>query len=197
MSIDQGIRGVRLPDDHDRTEVADAGEQAARPESRGPAEKGGFGVLALPATWVVAWVLALAGVQAPGHLAHDSSTVNAIRWMLYLPAGWMFMVSAVMHTVFAKKTARLIGWQTNGFQYELGFVSLGLGIAGVYATSHGPQSWITVSIPVTTFLFFAGVNHVVEMVRDRNFHPGNTIVCVSDFGLPISLWALLLASHAV
>jgi hypothetical protein len=26
-----------------------------------------------------------------------------------------------------------------------------------------------------------------EMVRDHNFDPGNTFVCNSDFGVPISL----------
>jgi len=158
---------------------------------------GTLGVLVLPVVWVVAWVLALLGVQASGYHADQGATVNAIRWMLYLPAGWMFMVSGLMHTKYAKRTAELIGWQTNGFQYELGFVSFGLGIAGVYASMHGPQSWIAVTIPTTTFLVFAGVNHVVEMVRDHNFNPGNTLVCISDFGLPISLWALLLAAHAV
>jgi hypothetical protein len=154
-----------------------------------------LGPLALPIVWVVAWILALTHAQASGYHADQGWTVNAIRWMLYLPAGWMFIVSGVMHTRFAKKTAAMIGWQTNGFQYELGFVSFGLGLAGIYASTHGSQSWIAVAIPTTTFLFFAGVNHVVEMVRHHNFNPGNTFVCISDFGLPISLWALLLAAH--
>lgn len=157
----------------------------------------GLGVLVLPIVWVVAWILALSHVEASGYQASQGFSVNAIRWMLYLPAGWMFIVSAVMHTKFAKKTAEMIGWQTNGFQYELGFVCLGLGIAGVYASTHGSQSWIAVTIPTTTFLVFAGINHVVEMVRDHNFNPGNTFVCISDFGMPISLWALLFAAHVV
>ena len=109
----------------------------------------------------------------------------------------MFIVSGLMHTKYAEKTAALIGWQTNGFQYELGFVSFGLGGAGVYASLHGVESWITMAIPTTTFLLFAGINHVVEMIRDHNYNPGNTFVCISDFGIPISIWALLLASHAV
>jgi hypothetical protein len=154
-----------------------------------------LGILVLPIVWLVAWGLALAHVQASGYHADQGWTVNTIRWMLYLPAGWMFMVSGLMHTKFAKKTAAMIGWQTNGFQYELGFVSFGLGLAGVYASLHGPQSWIAVTIPTTTFLVFAGINHVVEMVRNHNFHPGNTFVCISDFGIPISLWALLFAAH--
>ena len=78
-----------------------------------------------------------------------------------------------------------------------GVLSLGLGIAGIYASMNGSQSWIAVTIPTSTFLFFAGVNHVVEMVRNHNDNPGNTFVCISDFGVPISLWALLFAAHVV
>jgi Family of unknown function (DUF6790) len=66
---------------------------------------------------------------------------------------------------------RTIGWQTNGFRPELGFVCFGLGIAGVYASTHGSESWIAVTIPTTTFPEFAGVNHVAGMVRDHNVNP--------------------------
>lgn len=158
---------------------------------------GRLGPMVLPIVWLVAWGLALAGVQASGYHASQGSSVNALRWMFYLPAGWMFIVSGLMHTKYAEKTAALIGWQTNGFQYELGFVSFGLGVAGIYASLHGVESWITMAIPTTTFLFFAGINHVVDMIRNHNYNPGNTFVCISDFGIPISIWALLLASHAV
>lgn len=174
-----------------------AGDEEA-PEPHSVIESiGRLGPLVLPLVWVIAWALALAGVQASGSHGGQGFSVNALRWMLYLPAGWMFLVSGLMHTKYAKKTAELIGWQTNGFQYELGFVSFGLGLAGIYASEHGTEAWITMAIPTSTFLFFAGINHVVEMVRKRNFEPGNTFVCISDFGIPISLWALLLACHAV
>src|ERR1700683_1019319 len=116
---------------------------------------GHLGPLVLPLVWIVAWILALAGVQASGYHASQGFSVNALRWMFYLPAGWMFIVSGLMHTKYAEKTAALIGWQTNGFQYELGFVSFGLGGAGVYASLHGVESWITIAIPTSTFLVFA------------------------------------------
>lgn len=195
MSIDQRELHEHLGT---QTRQADAAEDPASPsadERRSPLA--GLGVLVLPIVWVVAWVLALTHVHASGYNSAQGFSINAIRWMLYLPAGWMFVVSAVMHTKYAKKTAAMIGWQTNGFQYELGFVSLGLGIAGIYASTHASQAWIAVTIPTTTFLAFAGINHVVEMVRHHNFHPGNTFVCISDFGVPISLWALLFAAHVV
>lgn len=193
MSIDH--HDVREPvdvPDRDGTESADSNERV------NPfAQMSRLGVLVLPIVWIVAWVLALTEVQASGYHSGQGFSINAIRWMLYLPAGWMFIVSGLMHTKFAKRTAAMIGWQTNGFQYELGFVCFGLGIAGVYASTHSSQSWIAVTIPTTTFLVFAGINHVVEMVRDHNYNPGNTFVCISDFGVPISLWALLFAAHIV
>lgn len=43
------------------------------------------------------------------------------------------------------------------------------------------------------FLVGAGVNHVIEILRDKNFAPGSTLVLIYDFGLPISLSALFLA----
>ena len=179
------------------TEVDRPAAEAPRSSAPNGSVLGRMGVLVLPIVWLVAWALALTNVHASGFHVGQGFTVNAIRWMLYLPAGWMFIVSGVMHTKFAKRTASLIGWETNGFQYELGFVCFGLGIAGVYASTHGSESWIALTIPTTTFLVFAGINHVVEIVRDHNFNPGNTFVCISDFGVPISLWALLFAAHIV
>jgi hypothetical protein len=91
----------------------------------------------------------------------------------------------------------MIGWTTNGFQYEIAFVSLGLGFGCLYASQHGPEAWIAVSLPVISFLFLAGVNHVVGMIRERNFAPGNSLICIYDFGVAISLAVLLFTSNAV
>jgi len=38
---------------------------------------------------------------------------------------------------------------------------------------------------------------VVEMVRDRNFAPGNSVIVISDFGIPITLWAMLASVGAL
>jgi hypothetical protein len=101
-----------------------------------------------------------------------------------------------MHTVFARSTAKNIGWTTNGFQYELGFVSIGLGIAGVIAAYLGGTSWLVLSIVLSVFLLGAAGLHVKEMIRDRNFALGNTWVLLYDVGLPVSLIALLVAGAA-
>ena len=150
-----------------------------------------MGIYIVVLTLILAWVFALAGLSAPGQAADASLAVSALHWMFYLPAGWMFVASGVMHTVFAKSTAKNIGWKTNGFQYELGFASFGLGIAGILAAYKGSGSWLELTVVITAFLVLAGINHIVEMAKSKNFKPGNTVILIYDFGLPISLWVLL------
>ena len=149
--------------------------------------------LMVPATFVVAWVLALTGTESPGAVAGEAWDVNALRWMLFF-TGIIFLVSSFMHSVLAKKTVVSISWTTNGFQYEIAFVSLGLGLACLYAGSNGKEAWIAAFLPTFTFLFLAGINHLIEIIRDGNYAPNNTLILIWDFGMPISMLALLLAS---
>ena len=156
-----------------------------------------MGVIVTAGMLVLAWVLALLGVSAPGAPDGASTEILAILWLLYLPMGWMFLASGIMHTIFAKSTAKNIGWETSPFQHELGFVCFGLGIAGVISVHLSQDAWIVMAIVSSCFLVLAGLNHVKEIVRDKNFAPGNTLILVSDFGVPISIWALLLSTGTV
>ena len=150
-----------------------------------------MGTLFLPASLLAAWLLGAAGVTAPGSGEEVDFAGNSIRWMMSIPAGGMFIASGLMHTVFAQRTADNIGWKSNGFQYEVGFFSFGVGVAGIYAAYLDESAWVLLTIVISGFLLGAAANHVYEMVRDRNFQPGNTIVLAFDVGLPLSLWVLL------
>lgn len=141
--------------------------------------------------FVLAWGFALSGSAAPHAIAGEATEVGYLRWLLYF-AGYVFLVSSVMHSVFAKKIAASIGWKTNGFQYEIAFVSLGIGIACFYALTHGIDAMATISIPIISFLFLAGLNHLYEIIKKKNYSPNNTLILLWDFGLPISLAVLLL-----
>lgn len=156
-----------------------------------------MGIYIVPTTLLLAWLLAAFGVPAPGQPAGADFIISALHWMFYIPAGWMFIASGIMHTVFAKNTAKNIGWKTNGFQYEIGFVSLGLGLAGILAAYKGSGSWLELTIVISFFLVLAGISHVLEILKSRNFSPGNTIILIYDFGLPVSLWILLYLSGLV
>ena len=134
-------------------------------------------------------------------LGTDSSTPFdelALRWMLFLGAGGSVAGASVAHTVFARQTARSIGWETNGFQFELGYASLAMGLAAIYAsTVDEPAAWVVASIASGLFLLLAGFNHVREIVREKNYAPGSTVILISDFGIPISLFALLISTGAI
>jgi hypothetical protein len=157
-----------------------------------------MGALAPPILLLVAWVLALTGATPPGADADAGLDEHALRWILYLSVGWAGIGGGVMHTIFARPTAASIGWQTSGFQYEVGFANLGIGLAGLYAASQDiSQVWVAAAIVGGTFLALAGANHVKEIIRDRNFAPGNTVILVSDFGVPISLLVLLISVGAI
>lgn len=148
--------------------------------------------LVLPAMVVLAWVFALSGQSAPGAVAGEIAAAGYLKWMLYF-AAWVFLFSSIMHSVFASKMARSIGWKTNGFQYEIAFASLGLSLGSFYAVYHNLEAQVAISIPIIVFLVLAGINHVVDMVRQKNYAPNNTLILVWDFGLPLSLGILIMS----
>lgn len=151
-----------------------------------------MGVLIPGLTVIAAWVLGLLGVTSIG-TAQGTVAGDVMQWMLFLPGGIMFLVSALMHTVWAKKTAAQIGWTTNGFQYEIGFVSLGLGVAGIVAATMDSDAWLPIALAQGIFLILCAANHIKEMRDSRNFAPGNTLILIYDIGLPVSYLGLLLA----
>lgn len=151
-----------------------------------------------PLMFVLAWVFALFGWDAPGADGSASFDEHALRWILFLAVGWAGIGGSIPHTIFAKQTAREIGWESNGFQYEVGFANLAFGLAGLYAAFQDTsEAWVVASLAAGVFLLLAGVNHVVEIIRDHNYQPGNTVILVSDFGIPISLLALLIATGSL
>jgi hypothetical protein len=145
----------------------------------------------LPGMFVAAWVFALTGSAAPGAVADEASEVSYLKWILYF-CMWVFLFSSLMHSLFAKKMAKSIGWVTNGFQYEIAAVSLGLAAGCYYAVHHSEQAWVAISLPIISFLFFAGLNHLKEIIKQKNYAPNNTLILIWDFGVPASLAALLL-----
>lgn len=156
-----------------------------------------MGIWFVPLTLVLAWVFALLNWATPWTASDLTFSENAMAWMFFLPAGIMFITSGFMHTFLAKSTAKNIGWVTNGFQKEIGFVSWGLGVAGLVASGMGSDAWIVLSIVISFFLLLAAAQHILEIVKSKNFSPGNTVILIYDIGLPISLWALLISSGSL
>jgi len=97
------------------------------------------------------------------------------------------------HIIYANEVAAGIGWPLNsGFQMELGFASIGIGLIG-FVGFWRRSFWFPFIIAKTTFMWGAGMTHVLHMVRDNNFSQGNAgIIVYWDFIFPIALIILFI-----
>jgi uncharacterized protein DUF6790 len=149
-----------------------------------------------PALFIIACVLGLVGADPPGDSTGSGLAESLLLWTLYLSIGWAGVGAGLSHTVFAKSTAKSIGWETNNFQYEIGFADFSTGVAAIYAVHVGsPTAWAAVAIAGGLFRVLAGINHIRGIIRDKNYAPGNSLILIANFGPPIVMLITLLSTN--
>lgn len=102
-------------------------------------------------------------------------------------SGWFTIMSGLFgHIIYAKEVAMGIGWPVDsGFQMELGFASIGIGIVG-FLSFWKRSLWLPFIITKTFFGWGAGLTHIVDALGHGNFAAGNVgIVLYWDFLFPI------------
>jgi Family of unknown function (DUF6790) len=107
-------------------------------------------------------------------------------------SGWFTIVSGLFgHILYADEVASGIGWPLNsGFQMELGFASIGIGIAG-FLGFWNKAYWLPFIITKFVFGWGAGYTHILHMLQHNNFSPSNTgIVVYWDFLFPLVMIVL-------
>jgi len=135
--------------------------------------------------WIVGWI-------AHAVLQTGSLVQSLTLSQLVIGVGMFGLWNFTGHFLLSERVAESIGWVSNGFQKELGLVSLGIGISGILCYWFRSGFWWATAIPFSTFLLGAAIVHIVEMVKEKNFNPGNTIIVVPDILMPVTLIALLL-----
>ncbi|GBD89835.1 hypothetical protein BMS3Abin04_00548 [bacterium BMS3Abin04] len=111
---------------------------------------------------------------------------------LVFTVGFFGLFNFVGHVILRKKIAEKIGWVSNGFQIELGLTSLGIGISGILCYWFRDGFWIATVIPFSSFLIGAGILHIFEIVKNKNYNSGNTWIILPDFLMPFTLIVLLI-----
>lgn len=101
--------------------------------------------------------------------------------------GVSMLISAYGHIFMSEEIAAQIGWVSNGFQKELGMVSLGIGICGLLAIKFRGMFWAPIIIISAVFFFGAAIVHVQELIAVDNFNPGNTLTIIPDLLGPITM----------
>jgi hypothetical protein len=112
-------------------------------------------------------------------------------YILYA-VGLMYLYNFVVHTVFAETSAAFIGWANSPFQYEVGYASLGFGVAAIVAHRSNLTARLVAVLGPSLFLWGAAVGHIHAILKTKNLSPGNAgAVLWTDIFLPIIGFALL------
>ncbi|PYI46523.1 MAG: hypothetical protein DMF11_08510 [Verrucomicrobia bacterium] len=122
-------------------------------------------------------------------------TINVIAealfsYYLLFTIGINNLVNFVSHVFFGDFSAEFIGWPNSPFQAEVGFASLGVGIAGVIAFKASLPFRFATLIPPAAFGWGAAAGHIYQMIVARNFSPGNVGV-VLPMGIVIPIVGFL------
>lgn len=119
-----------------------------------------------------------------------------LSWYMLLPIGISNLINFVFHVFFGEMTAGFIGWADSPFQREVGFASLGIGIAGVLAFRAGLPFRVATLIPPAVFSLGAAGGHIYEMITKHNYSPGNVgLVLPSDIIIPVAGVILIWLSY--
>src|SRR5436190_14464755 len=117
-------------------------------------------------------------------------------YYLLFTIGISGLVNFVAHVVFGDFSAEFIGWPQSPFQAEVGFASLGIGIAGVIAFKASLPFRFATLIPPAAFSLGAAGGHIYQMIVAKNFSPGNVgVVLPIDIVIPVVGFVFLWLSY--
>lgn len=109
-----------------------------------------------------------------------------LSYHLLFAIGINNLINFVFHVFFGDVAAKFIGWENSPFQAEVGFASLGVGIAGILAFKAILPFRFATLIPPWCFSLGAAGGHIYQMIVAHNFSPGNVgLVLPIDILMPI------------
>jgi hypothetical protein len=119
-----------------------------------------------------------------------------LSYHLLFAIGINNLINFVFHVFFGDIAAKFIGWENSPFQAEVGFASLGVGIAGVLAFKASLPFRFATLISPWFFSLGAAAGHIYQMIAAHNFSPGNVgLVLPIDILMPIVGFVFLWLSY--
>ena len=119
-----------------------------------------------------------------------------LSYYLLFAIGINNLINFIFHVFVGDMAAKFIGWENSPFQAEVGFASLGVGIAGVIAFQASFPFRFATLIPPAAFSWGAAGGHIYQMIVAHNFSPGNVgLVLPSDIAIPIIGFIFLWLSY--
>jgi hypothetical protein len=137
-------------------------------------------------------VSALSLLRRPKPLFRAAVADKLLSDYLLYAIGITNLYNFIVHTVFASTSAAFIGWANSPFQYEVGYASLGFGVAAVIAHRSSFMARLVAVVGPSLFLWGAAAGHVREIMHTGNMAPGNAgVVLWTDILVPVIGFVLL------
>lgn len=125
-------------------------------------------------------------LRRPGPPSKATVADRLLSDYLLYATGLMYLYNFMVHTVFAETSAAFIGWANSPFQYEVGYASLGFGVAAIVAHRRNIEARFVAVLGPSLFLWGAAIGHTHEIITAKNFSPGNAgVVLWTDIFLPV------------
>jgi hypothetical protein len=135
-------------------------------------------------------------LNKPRPLRINTVAEALFSYYMLFTIGLSNLVNFVFHVFFGDTAAKFIGWEESPFQAEVGFASLGIGIAGVIAYKASLPFRFATLIPPAVFSLGAAGGHIYQMIAAGNFSPGNVgLVLPSDILIPVIGFIFLWLSY--
>ena len=135
-------------------------------------------------------------VNKPRPLKINTVAEAFLSYYMLCPIGISNLINFVFHVFFGDTAAKFIGWDNSPFQAEVGFASLGIGVAGVLAFKASLPFRFATLIPPAVFSLGAAGGHIYQMIAAHNFSPGNVgLVLPSDILIPVVGFVFLWLSY--
>jgi hypothetical protein len=122
------------------------------------------------------------GVAAAGDWGPTLVT-NAVVYLI----GWSMLGAGISHLLFSRRTSASIGFAPGGFQLEVGFADLAMGIVALLAASYSKEYALAIILTSSIYRVGCGLGHVRSIVQERNFAINNTAILVVNFLVPAFL----------
>jgi hypothetical protein len=135
-------------------------------------------------------------LNKPKPLRTNTVAEALFSYYLLFTIGISNVVNFVFHVFFGEMAAKFIGWEDSPFQAEVGFASLGVGIAGMIAFRASLPFRVATLIPPSVFSLGAAGGHIYQMIAAHNFSPGNVgLVLPMNFLIPLTGFVFLWLSY--
>ena len=151
--------------------------------------------------FLISWIIGIAVGIITTILNKDIRTLSAIseNFLFYQLTITLTLTSFIGfwgHVFKSDMIADFIGWQKGSFfQKELGYTELGQAIGGILCIWMGREFYLATIAIITPLYVGAAIVHIQEMIKSKNFKPGNAFMVLPDLLMPFTLILLYYLSN--